>query len=287
MKLLFLALDVDLDRNAGDSIHVRELTSSLGKLGHSVELLARGGGGESFGGGVRLRPLRSGGFRHDLRAALQVAKETKPEAIYERRLVAKVGLVTSRLFRAPLTLEVNGLPDEERSILNPAAPPPSRVRLAGRRILLLGARTIVAVSESIRQSLQRTYGLSASRITVVPNGVNIEKFRPMDKLQCRKSLGLNLASPAVGFVGNLVPWQGVDVLIRSAGELRRRGRPIHVLIVGDGPDRRRLEILSESEGLSGNISFFGSVPYSSVPVYIGAFDVGVSLKPPLLPGSPL
>src|SRR2546426_577277 len=283
MKILFLALDVDLDRQAGDATHVRELISNLEKLGHSVELLARGTRAEDLVGQVHVHLLRNGGFKHDLRTALQVARETKPDVIYERRLAAKVGLLTSRLFRVPLIVEVNGLPDEERSLLNLGAPLPSRTQLIGRRLLLLRAKAVVAVSDSIKQSLVNRYRLSASRVFVVPNGVNIELFRPMEKIACRRTLGLGVQPHILGFVGNLVPWQGVDVLIRTAGELRRRGRPTHILIVGDGPDRRRLETLSVNEGLSGSVSFIGPVPYSMVPLHIGAFDVGVSLKPPLLP----
>jgi len=287
MKILFLALDVDLDRQSGDATHVRELTSSLQKLGNSVELVARGTRSEDFGESAHVHLVRGRGFSSDLTAAIHVARQSKPDVIYERRLAAKVGLLTSRLFRVPLIVEVNGLPDEERSLLSVGGPSPSRVQLVGRRLLLLRAKAIVAVSETIKESLLNRYHLSASRVFVVPNGVNTELFRPMDKTTCRRTLGLDVQRPVLGFVGNLVPWQGVDVLIRTAGVLRRRGRSISTVIVGEGPDRSRLETLSEKEGLSGHVSFIGSVPYSMVPVHVGAFDIGVSLKPPLLPGSPL
>src|SRR3989442_7926853 len=91
----------------------------------------------------------------------------------------------------------------------------------------------------------------------------------------------------MGFVGSLVPWQGVDIMIRTVWELRKARRSIGGVIVGDGPDRQRLEALVEAEALRGQVTFTGSVPYREVPRYIGSFDVAVSLKPPMLPGSPL
>src|SRR2546425_11170552 len=76
-------------------------------------------------------------------------------------------------------------------------------------------------------------------------------------------------------------------MIRRVSELGKARRSIRGVIVGDGPDRQRLEALVEAEALRGQVTFTGSVPYREVPRYIGSFDVAVSLKPPMLPGSPL
>src|SRR5256712_6174858 len=76
-------------------------------------------------------------------------------------------------------------------------------------------------------------------------------------------------------------------MISTVSELRKGRRIIRGVIVGDGPDRQRLESLVEAEALRGQVTFTGSVPYREVPRYIGSFDVAVSLKPPILPRSPL
>src|SRR2546428_11194843 len=76
-------------------------------------------------------------------------------------------------------------------------------------------------------------------------------------------------------------------MIRTVSELRKARRSIRGVIGGDGPDRQRREALVEAEALRGQVTFTGSVPYREVPRYIGSFDVAVSLKPPMLPGSPL
>jgi glycosyltransferase involved in cell wall biosynthesis len=75
----------------------------------------------------------------------------------------------------------------------------------------------------------------------------------------------------VGFVGNLAPWQGVEVLIRAFARLQVRD-PL-LVIVGGGQARAALEVTAKELGVAGRVRFVGTVPYHEVPAYVAACDV--------------
>lgn len=287
MRFLFLALDVDLDRRAGDAIHVRELTRNLAALGHRIDVIAEAGGADlASADGVHVNSAEGRNTGALVAHAFGLARGARPDVVYERRLTPKVGLAVSRLIGAPLFVEVNGLPDEERAIQEGGRPAPMRVRRWARRRLLRRARAVVTVSEGIRRNLRVRYGVEDAKMHVIPNGVNLDLFRPMDREAARAHLKLPSKVHVLGFTGRLNPWQGVDLLIRSLPLVRERHEAI-AMIVGEGPDRGRLERLASTVGVREAVHFVGVVPYATVPAYIGAFDVAFSVKPPLIPGSPL
>src|SRR2546430_16474003 len=92
MRFLFLALDVDLDRQAADAIHVRELARNLAALGHVADVLAESGGKE-IEASDRLRAGRTGaaGTRRHVIRALRIAQNVQPDAVYERGLTPQIG----------------------------------------------------------------------------------------------------------------------------------------------------------------------------------------------------
>lgn len=287
MQFLFMAFDVNLDRRAGDAVHVRELVRNLAALGHFVNVLVESGG-QDLGMTDRIQVWRTRGepTPRQVIQALRIARSERPDVIYERRLTPKVGLAVSKFSNLPLFVEVNGLPDEERSIQESRYREPSRLRLWARRRILEEARSIVTVSEGIRRTLRNVYNIRESQLHVVPNGVDIERFRPMDQDAARNRLRLPRDVRILGFTGLLTRWQGVDILLRALPLVRREHEAM-ALIVGGGPDRRRLEDLATSLRIADQVRFVGEVPHSSVATFIGAFDVAFSVKPPLLPGSPL
>jgi glycosyltransferase involved in cell wall biosynthesis len=103
----------------------------------------------------------------------------------------------------------------------------------------------LAVSESTGRELQR---LGARSVRVVPNGIDfrrIEKIRPS-----------NVESDVI-YVGRLVSHKNVDLLIRAIGNLRSEKSDLRAIIIGDGPERKRLESLARTLRLEGNLEFKG------------------------------
>ncbi len=275
MNILLLALDIDLRNQRGDAIHTRELARALAARGHRVDLVTATGPKEApdLGSGVHLHARPDDGNVRTVRTCARIARQARSEVVYERRLSPKIAYSVSRLLGTPFVVEVNGI-EEEAAMLGHAAKP-SPLSPAKRRVRLAmfrRAARVVAVTRTLADFTQSRYRLAEDRVVVVPNGVDTERFRPMDVAAARRGLGWP-DRPWVAFVGNLVPWQGIETLLRATAKMRGEGRPAHVAVVGDGMLRDALERLAVELGLGPRVTFTGPVPYEEVPARIGAATV--------------
>jgi len=274
MRILFFALDIDLSLPRGDSIHAFSLASALARAGHPVHMVVGSAKGAVSADGFEFSVRPDEGDFRVLRHAQQVVRRFRPDVIYERRFSPKISAALSLLIRKPYVVEYNGILDEEAAIQGRPIPVTPRWRLKAslRMFMLRRAAAVVTVTERLREIVVSEYGVRASRVFLVENGVDPGLFRPMDRIVAREALGLR-AGPVVCFVGNLVGWQGIGVLLEAIKTIHES---VRVILVGDGPDKqqlvdraRRLEVLAKVE-------FIGSVPHGSVPLYIAASDVCVA-----------
>lgn len=125
----------------------------------------------------------------------------------------------------------------------------------------------VAVSRALADAMIR-FGMDAARLTVLRNGVDLQKFHPCDRVAARQKLGWQ--SRTLLMVGRLDAAKGHELAIESLKELP----PDHVLVViGDGPQRAALERRAERLGVVSRVSFSGSRPHRELALYYGAADV--------------
>ncbi len=126
----------------------------------------------------------------------------------------------------------------------------------------------------------------AKRVTVVPNGVDLNKFSALHPKpyppapEGRGSLNkIERLNPRVIITtSRLVPKNGIDILIRAFAELMRRKSSVvsyKLVIVGDGPDRGTLEKLARELGVLDRTEFLGYVPAERVPEELSRADVFV------------
>jgi len=109
------------------------------------------------------------------------------------------------------------------------------------------ADRVVCLTGAMRDELITAFGLQPDRVAVVPNGVDLVRFRP----------GAAPREPAeLLFVGRLAPQKNVDALLEATAELRDAGHRPTVRIVGDGGERARLQAKAARLGLS-NVVFAG------------------------------
>ncbi|MEM2517795.1 MAG: glycosyltransferase family 4 protein [Candidatus Bathyarchaeia archaeon] len=144
------------------------------------------------------------------------------------------------------------------------------------KIILFSSDAIIAVSCAVRQHII-SLGASPKKVTVIPNGVDLEEFS--SSFDTQKNI-----RPDVIFVGRLIPNKGLEYLIEAAKILIRSGAAkIRFKIVGDGPYRQQIEELVARYGLSPYFEFLGHVPKVSEALRNG----GIFVRPSLTEGMPL
>ena len=144
-----------------------------------------------------------------------------------------------------------------------------RLGFVGRafRMMLLRANTVTAISSYLAHA-PRLYGF-VGPVDVIPNGVDINLFRP----QSAKTHGHKIVT-----VSRLVAKNGIDILIRAIAEVKKEMPDVLCTIIGDGPEREKLETLAGGLGIKNAVSFLGTIPYAKLPTYLHGSDVFVRLS---------
>jgi phosphatidylinositol alpha-1,6-mannosyltransferase len=153
----------------------------------------------------------------------------------------------------------------------PGRLPASRGLLAH---VLRGARLIVAAGQYAADEARRAARCADLPIVVVPPGVDITRFRPLESDErdaARRRHGLPLDAVVVLGASRLVPRKGFDVLIRAVARLHRHRPNLVLAISGSGRDRGRLERIATQVGV--DVHFLGRVPDDELAPLYGAADV--------------
>ena len=131
---------------------------------------------------------------------------------------------------------------------------------------------VIAVSSALKQRLVEIC-VPAEKIAVIPNGVDMDLFKPLDQIECRKKLGLPLDKKIILYVGNFAQVKGVDILVDAFGELTRLRNDILLVLVGAGSLDKMLCEKVKTLGIEQNIIFAGRTPHDSIRYYMNACDV--------------
>lgn len=134
---------------------------------------------------------------------------------------------------------------------------------------------VVTLGENMRTNLIDS-GVDARKILVSPNGIGDEYVQePIEKGIARASLKLEKHAFYVGTVSSLVPYEGLDTLLRAVQLLAPNNPSLRVLIVGDGTERENLIRLASDLGISNICDFPGRVPRNQAHLYHSSLNVFV------------
>ncbi len=316
MKILYLCFDpgIDLSGVKGASIHVRSFVRALTELEHEVVVVGtKVSSPESFetltGATVHRAPytprnrallralktenrfLAMGLSRgRDLvrafhnseffRVANECTGRLLPSFIYERySLWGTAGQRLARKHSIPLVLEVNSPLTYEEEKYRGGSFFPSLARWAERRTWRR-ADLLVAISQALRNHFEEAR-VEARKIEILPNAVDTRLFCPeVDDSPLRSRLKPD-GRFVVGFVGSFKAWHGVDFLLEAFKRLRGNDASYHLLLVGDGPMRAKLDEETRRLGIQEAVTIVGSVPHEEVPGYLALMDVAVAPYPAL------
>ena len=274
----------------GQGVHLDALVAALRAQGHVVRVVGPASydraalGGEDRWIAVLRRRLprflaELAELAYSLPAYLRLARaarEFQPDAIYERyNLFFISGAILARRLGLPFLVEINAPLAQERGEFGGLALP--GLARWSEALVWRQANPALPVSEVLASHVEAA-GVARARITVIPNGIDLEEF-PAPKPAAA-------ADPLVlGFVGFVRAWHGLDGVVRGIAEWE--GTPaLSLLVVGEGPARPGLETLAAELGVGDRVRFTGLAQRELVPGYVAGFDV--ALQPASVPyASPL
>jgi glycosyltransferase involved in cell wall biosynthesis len=286
--------------SGGQNVYVAELARRLGAMGHRVDVFTRRDNAllpevVPFERGVRVVNLPAGPAKSVSKDDLFPLMGKFRDAFYRfaKEEPAAYDLVHANFWMSgwvaceakrdlglPFAQTFHALGEIKKREQGAADASPPERQAAEFRILEEADR-ILATCPAEVEDLTSLYGADRSRLTLVPCGVDIRKFRPVDRSKARESLGLS-DKPTIVYVGRLVPRKGVGTLV-EAFALLPDYLDARLVIVGGEPgvevslEEGRLSNLAEKLGIREQVTFTGSRPQEELRRYYGAANVAVTV----------
>jgi D-inositol-3-phosphate glycosyltransferase len=277
------------------SVYVRELARELSKKGHWVDVFTRihepmHDRIVTLGQNARLIHLQAGGeerisklaiynhlteFTHNLEN-VRKSEGVEYDIIHSHYwLSGWAGQHVQKLWGIPHIISFHTLGAVKNAIGIGEEEP--MLRIQSEEELVKNCQQIIVSTSLGRDELIHYYGASPCRIRIIPCGVNLDLFRPIDQERARQRLNLN-GEDVLLFVGRLVPIKGLDRLLMAISYLERK-RPMKLLVIG-GDDqnpipRENLRNLTKELGISDHVTFFGFVDHEELPWFYSVADVCV------------
>ena len=140
--------------------------------------------------------------------------------------------------------------------------------LVPRKLILWAASRasgMITVCNALKDEMV-ALGVDGARITPLRNGVDLQLFQPDDRAALRAKLGLDEFT--LMSVGHLIERKGHDIPVAALASLPN----VHLLIAGDGPERKNLEELARQNGVADRVIFLGALSQAALTEYYGAVD---------------
>jgi glycosyltransferase involved in cell wall biosynthesis len=232
----------------------------------------------------KLYPLDNWVFNRSLSEMV----DTIEADVYEGHTVSGYGFLKAlkkRKVNKPFIQTIHGVLADEHIQSSKSVSPSLRMKLSNVFMRHLAriekeaateATLIVTVSRYSAQKIVQLYSVDETKIRVVPNGVDPQRFKPTEDCgKIRKVIGGN-SEQVILFVGNLIPRKGLHFLIDAAEQVIKENRETKFVVVGDGPLKSHLVSYSEEHGVSDNFVFLGYVPEEMLHQLYSCADVFAS-----------
>lgn len=276
----------------GMNVYIRELATALGRQGHRVDIFTRAhdprdAEWEYLAPGVRLVHIRAGAveemgkltqfthlreFGDNLQAFCRTDGVSYDLVHSHYWLSGEIGTHLAVEWGVPHVFAFHTV-GAAKDALGLGEPEPA-LRLLTEQEIVLGCHHIITGTDKEKDSVLCHHCNAAGKTSVVPCGVDLDLFQPMDKKMARHKLGL-AAAPMALYVGRLDKLKGINQLIRAMSLVSVLGSRLTV-IGGDEHARTALERLKQQAidlGISDRVDFVGMVPQRELPLYYSAADV--------------
>lgn len=174
---------------------------------------------------------------------------------------------------------------KNRTLAAGASPEPSeRIRIEGE--IAREADLLIASTGDEAFDLVGAYHADPERVAVVPAGVDLSMFQPLDRVEARRKIGYEEGRLLL-FVGRLERLKGAEIAIRALSLLRdRRHQDVRLIVLGEDArndggaarpgeesEKERLQSVAIAAGVSDRVDFLGSVAHHELPFFYSAADV--------------
>ena len=287
--------DLGTRDNGGMSVYIRELARELGRRGHRIDIFTRSAHPDDaevvrLAPRVRLihikvpkacRAFKEKLYPHldDFFVGLEGFRQRQGlryDAVHSHYwLSGCIGSKAGACWDVPhlTTFHTLGLMKNKagKGLHEP------ELRIAAEKLVARSCSRILVGTAREQNNLVRHYHVPASRIGIVPCGVDLKLFRPLNRHAARRSLGYAPQEKIVLYVGRFDPLKGISRVLEAVSLLRHLSVRF-VIVGGDGqanPEMLRLRALVREFSLDGAVQFAGRVEQSSLPLYYSAADLFV------------
>jgi glycosyltransferase involved in cell wall biosynthesis len=307
-RVLHVVKQTILDRQAGYTIRTHKIARAQAALGVDVHVVGQYGFGngiaEKVVDGVTYHSLGNGKnvvhgsdmdwFNKNTKALAGLAKELRPEYLHAASdfMNAAAANIAGHSLGIKVIYELRGFWEEtfisgfnntySKSVKpldangNETAPDNYAMRQGSEAKWALESDYVLTLAPTMQERIE-TYGVPAKNISLVPNAVDPDEFKPLvrDNALVEK-LGLSKDTLIVGYVSSLSAYEGVNLLIEAVAKLIRENpkKKIALLVVGGGKELESLREQAAATKLS-QIMLIGQVPHTEVTSYYSVIDLFV------------
>jgi D-inositol-3-phosphate glycosyltransferase len=285
--------DLGAKDTGGMSVFIRELARELGRQGNFVDVYTRIHDpkdpiSEELGEQARLIHLKAGKEaqinKMDVYSSLPEFisnlesywkhNELRYDIVFSHYwLSGLVGKHLQQKWRIPLVMMYHTLGAVKNAVGVGENEP--GLRIDSERDSIRECRRILVPTEREKKNIIRYYGAWPNKIGIVPCGVNLEQFRPVDRVTAREKLGVS-DKKILLFIGRIDPLKGIDQLIRTLTYLQSF-KGLELIIIGGDEysltELEKLKKLSVELEIQDSVLFLGMVRHDQLPYYYSAADV--------------
>jgi D-inositol-3-phosphate glycosyltransferase len=286
--------DLGTRDTGGMSVYVREMAEELGRKGHHVDIFTQHNVGKHdpvihLYDNVRLIHLSAGVHGNIAKSSLyeilpQLFNELESFRIKENItydiihshywLSGVLGLKLQSSWNAHHLITYHTI----GAVKNLTCPTEnaSELRLANEKKLAKLCDRIVVPTQKEKEFLIQFYDIPYDKIWIIPCGVNLDRFKPQDKILARRQLAFHVDDLIVLYVGRYTPIKGLDRLFKAFRNLMHLSHLRLVMVGGDGEHSsmfKQLQSKAKTLGIENRLMFTGRVGQETLPQYYSAADV--------------
>jgi glycosyltransferase involved in cell wall biosynthesis len=280
MKIVFLVAGFPPKWLSGAEIATYHIAKHLAKLGHEVHVVT------SLDKGLSKETTERGFYIHRVRAirkpnlftlsflipAFREVKRINPDVIHAQSVfLGLCAFLAKKGFGKPYVVCSHGelyFSWAFKALIS--------------KQVFANANAVIALTDDMKRTISEVY---TGDVYVVPNGIELEDFGNLSKDKSRRELNIGEGDRVLIFVGRFRPEKDMTSLIKAMRIMVERNQKVKLVVVGGGPQERRLKKLAAELNLVQQVNFVGQVPHEKVSGYMAAADVLV--LPSLSEGFPV